>query len=78
MSPNTPIKAKENRSPKSSAMYPITGGPIKNPKKLTLETAVSASPGGIVGCFPARLYKVGTIVETPSPTIIKPRVDGTK
>ena len=78
MIPNTPIKANENRSPNNSAMYPITGGPIKNPRKLTLETAVNASPGGIVGCFPAMLYNVGTIVETPNPTNIKPIVEGIK
>jgi len=53
--PNTPIKANENRRPNSSAIYPITGGPIKKPRKLTLETAVKASPGGMVGCFPAIL-----------------------
>jgi hypothetical protein len=43
-------------------MYPIIGGPSKIPKKLTLETAVSASPG-MVGCLPARLIRV-PIVDT--------------
>ena len=53
--PNIPMKANENCKPNSSEIWPITGGPIKNPKKLTLETAVKASPVGIVGCFPAIL-----------------------
>ena len=75
--PNIPIKAKENCKPKASATYPIIGGPIKKPKKLTLETAVKASPVGISGCFPAMLYKVGMIVETPNPTNINAMVQGT-
>lgn len=74
--PNTPMKAKENRKLESSAMYPITGGPIKNPRKLTLETIVKASPGGTLGFFPAMLYNVGTIVETPIPTNINAMVEG--
>lgn len=53
--PKIPIKANENRKPKASAIWPIMGGPIKNPRKLTLVTAVKASPVGIVGCLPAIL-----------------------
>ncbi len=53
--PKTPINAKENRRLDISAMYPITGGPIKKPRKLTLETIVKASPGGTFGFFPAIL-----------------------
>ena len=53
--PKMPIKAKEYRKLDNSAMYPMTGGPIKKPKKLTLETMVNASPGGTDGFFPATL-----------------------
>ncbi len=53
--PKIPMKANENLRLEISAIYPIMGGPIKNPKKLTLETAVKASPVGISGCFPAML-----------------------
>lgn len=73
--PKIPMKANEKRRPSNSAIYPITGGPIKNPKKLTLDTIVNASPGGTDVLLPARLYNVGTIVDTPSPTIIKPIID---
>jgi hypothetical protein len=76
--PKIPIKAKENCNPKASATYPIIGGPIKKPRKLTLETAVKASPVGISGCFPAILYNVGMIVETPNPTNINAMVHGIK
>ena len=58
----------------SSAMYPINGGPIKNPRKLMLDTIAKAIPAGMVGCFPAKLYTVGTQHATPSPTNIKPMV----
>lgn len=70
------MNANENLKLDNSAMYPITGGPIKNPRKLTLETIVNASPGGTVGFFPAILYKVGTIVATPTPTNMKAIVAG--
>ena len=53
--PKMPIKAKEYRKLNNSAIYPITGGPIKKPKKLTLETIVNASPGGTDGFLPAML-----------------------
>jgi hypothetical protein len=53
--PKTPIKANEKRKLDNSAMYPIIGGPIKKPRKLTLETIVNASPGGTVGFLPAML-----------------------
>jgi hypothetical protein len=53
--PNIPIKAKENWSPKVCAIYPIIGGPIRKPRKLTLETIVKASPAEVVGFFPATL-----------------------
>lgn len=53
--PKTPMNAKENRRLENSAMYPITGGPSKNPKKLTLETVVRATLGETVLFFPAML-----------------------
>ena len=74
--PKTPIKAKEKRKLDSSAMYPIIGGPIKNPKKLTLETVVSATLGDTFWFLPATLYTVGTMVDTPNPTNIKAIVHG--
>jgi hypothetical protein len=58
MIPNNLIKVKENGKSKSSAMYPITVVPL-NPKKTKRETAVSASPVEMVGCFPAMLYNAG-------------------
>lgn len=53
--PKIPINAKENRRLENAAMYPITGGPSKNPKKLTLETMVSATLGETFLFFPAML-----------------------
>ena len=40
---------------KMPANTPITGGPIKNPIKLMVETAAMAGPGCIVADFPAAL-----------------------
>ena len=53
--PKIPIKANENCNPKASAIYPMIGGPIKKPRKLTLETIVKASPAETVVFFPATL-----------------------
>ena len=53
--PKIPMKANENRKLDSSAIYPIIGGPIKKPRKLTLVTVVKASLVGIFGVFPAML-----------------------
>lgn len=54
-SPKTPINANEKRKLDNSAMYPIIGGPIKKPRKLTLETVVKATLGATLGVFPATL-----------------------
>jgi hypothetical protein len=72
--PNIPITAKEYRSPAISEIYPIRGGPIRKPRKLTLETVASAIPAGTLLCLPAALYTVGTILETPNPTSINAMV----
>ena len=53
--PKIPITANEYLSPASSEMYPIRGGPIKKPRKLTLETVARAIPAGTLLCFPAAL-----------------------
>ena len=53
--PKIPMNANENRRLDSSAMQPIIGGPIKKPRKLTLETVVKAILGETFGFFPARL-----------------------
>ena len=53
--PKIPMNANENRRLDSSAMYPIIGGPIRKPKKLTLETVVKATLGDTFGVFPATL-----------------------
>ena len=53
--PKIPMNANENRKLNNSAMYPITGGPNKKPKKLTLETVVKATLGDTLGFFPATL-----------------------
>ena len=55
MKPKMPIIPNDTRRLETSAMYPMTGGPIRNPRKLTLETIVKASPGGTFGFFPATL-----------------------
>lgn len=74
--PKTPMNANENLRLDNSAMYPMIGGPIRKPKKLTLETVVKATLGDTFGVFPAMLYTVGTIVETPKPTNINAMVAG--
>lgn len=53
--PTTAITAKDKRKPAASAIKPINGGPIKNPRKEIDDTAASANPGFMVADFPARL-----------------------
>jgi hypothetical protein len=53
--PKKPINPKEYFKLVISAIYPIIGGPIKNPKKLTLETVVNAILVGTSLFFPAVL-----------------------
>ena len=76
--PNTPIIANEYRKLVASAIKPMMGGPNKNPKKLMLETTVSAIPVGTFGLFPAIVTIVGITFETPKPTSIKAIVHGIK
>ena len=73
-----PMIAKEYFKLVSSAMKPIKGGPIKKPKKLILDTIVKAILVGTFLLFPATLKMIGTTLETPNPTIINARVQGTK
>ena len=72
----TEIARKEIRKLEACAIKPITGGPIKNPKKPSEETAVMAVPGDNVLDLPAALYTSGTTEETPSPIKKKPMSDG--
>ena len=53
--PKIPITAKEYLNPAACEMYPIRGGPIRKPRKLTLETVARAMPGGTLVCLPAAL-----------------------
>jgi len=76
--PNTPIMAKEYFRLVSSAMNPISGGPIRNPKKLMLETIVKAMLVGTFSLFPATLIMIGTTFETPKPTSINAIMHGIK
>lgn len=76
--PKTPMMAKEYCRLVNSAINPINGGPIRKPKKLILDTMVSAIPVGTLGLFPAMLITVGITLETPKPTNIKAIVHGIK
>ena len=76
LSPNIETTAYEYLRLVSSAIYPIIGGPSKKPKKLTLETIVNAILGEPFVLRPAILYMVGTILDMPNPTIIKPIAEG--
>ena len=71
--PKNENKVKDHCNQKTSAMKPINGGPNRNPKKLILDTSAIAIPGGILLCFPAKLYTVGTQQATPNPTNINPK-----
>ena len=70
--PNRPINAYEYRRFVTLDIYPITGGPIRKPRKLTLDTIVRAILVDIFVLFPAMLYMVGTIPAVPNPMIMKP------
>ncbi len=50
------------------AIIPISGGPIKKPKKPMVDTAAIATPADITFDLPAALYTNGTMEETPKPT----------
>jgi len=71
------ITVNDQRNPAISAIKPIKGGPIKNPKNPIVETAAKATPGDMVFDFPVALYTNGTTEETPKPTRKKPMVAGT-
>lgn len=62
------ITVNDQRKPAISAIKPIKGGPIKNPKNPIVETAAKATPGDMVFDFPVALYTSGTTEETPKPT----------
>lgn len=66
----------DQRKPANSAINPIKGGPIKNPRKPMVDTAANATPGDIVFDLPAALYTKGTTDETPNPTKKNPIVAG--
>lgn len=54
------------------------GGPIKNPRKLMLDTIVIAMLVGTFSLFPATLKMMGTTLDTPKPISINAIVDGIK
>lgn len=72
--PITAITAKDKRRLETPARMPISGGPIKKPRKLMADTDASAMPGDIFFDFPAALNTSGTIDETPMPTNENPAI----
>lgn len=70
--PSTAINKNEKRKLANSAIKPITGGPIKKPRKLMVETAASAALGDIFLDLPAKPYTTGTTDDTPKPTSRNP------
>ncbi len=68
------MSVKDQRKLEAWAIKPIRGGPIKNPRKLIVETAASANAGDIVVDFPASPYNTGTTQETPKPTSKNPLI----
>lgn len=58
----------------------MTGGPIKKPIKLIVDTEANAAPADIEVDFPANPYTIGTTEDTPKPTskkpIVLPGIDG--
>ena len=72
--PKNAIVIKEYCSPANWAIYPIKGGPIKNPKKPILLTVAIAIPLGMLGAFAAVLKISGTMLLTPKPTSKNPMV----
>src|SRR5687767_11400010 len=62
--PMAAIRRNEIRRLDMPAIRPITGGPIRNPRKPMLVTAASAAPGESVFDLPASLYTRGTTAET--------------
>ncbi len=53
--PNKAITAKEYRRFASAAIYPISGGPSRNPRNPILDTLARAIPGAILVAFAAVL-----------------------
>ena len=66
----------DHRKPAISAIKPMRGGPIKNPRNPMVDTAAKATPGDMVVDFPVALYTNGTTEDTPNPTKKKPIVAG--
>ena len=76
--PIAAITTKEIRRLERPAIIPISGGPIKKPKKPIVETAAMATPADITLDLPAALYTKGTTEETPKPTKKNPIIAVTK
>lgn len=70
--PSNAMSVNDQRKLDAWAIKPISGGPIKKPRKLMVETAASAIAEGIVVDFPASPYTTGTTHETPKPTSKNP------
>src|SRR4051812_4407379 len=71
ISPMMAMIKKDMRRLNNPATIPMSGGPIKNPRKPMLETAASAIPGETFFERPASLYTSGTTLDTPKPTMKK-------
>lgn len=74
LNPIRAITAKDKRKPDIPASTPTSGGPIRNPKKLMVDTDARAMPGDSIFDLPAALYTRGTIEDTPIPTNKNPKV----
>ena len=74
LKPIRAITAKDNRKLDIPASTPISGGPIKNPKKLMVDTDARAMPGDNIFDLPAALYTRGTTEDTPTPTNKNPAI----
>lgn len=77
-SPKIPINAYEYRKLLRYEIYPMIGGPIIKPIKLTLEMIVNAVLVAILVFLPTVLYIVGMILHVPNPIVIKAIVEATR
>jgi hypothetical protein len=55
LAPITAISVNDALRLRAPAIKPITGGPIRKPTKLMVDTAAMATPGDMVFDFPAAL-----------------------
>lgn len=70
--PNAAVMPSPPRKLRWSAVMPITGGPMREPRYPVVVTAVMAEPAARSDARPAALYTTGSTLASTKPISVKP------